>query len=94
MSSSFTSKGGFRLAINGVVVLRQHGKLEASWDSEQFANKLIWKFADYANKVRHVPMSLVACHQVNSPCDGDRDSYDAMVLLTGRSDFRDMKPGL
>merc|ERR1711974_459395 len=27
-------------------------------------------------------------------CDGDRDSYDAMVLLTGRYDFGDMgQPG-
>ena len=25
--------------------------------------------------------------KVNSDCDGDHDSYDAMVLLTGRQDF-------
>ena len=31
---------------------------------------------------------------MNSLCDGDRDSYDAMVLLTGRYDFGDMgQPG-
>ena len=30
---------------------------------------------------------------MNSQCDGDRDGYDAMVLLTGRYDFQDMRPG-
>ena len=30
---------------------------------------------------------------MNSQCDGDRDSYDAMVLLTGRYDYQDMTPG-
>ena len=31
--------------------------------------------------------------KVNSECDGDRDGYDAMVLLTGRFDYRDVLPG-
>ena len=32
--------------------------------------------------------------KVNNDCDGDRDSYDAMVLLTGRYDFEEIKkPG-
>ena len=30
--------------------------------------------------------------KVNSDCDGERDSYDAMVLLTGRLDLKDV-PG-
>ena len=30
---------------------------------------------------------------MNSGCDGDQDGYDAMVLLTGRYDYRDMRPG-
>ena len=30
---------------------------------------------------------------MNSQCDGDRDGYDAMVLLTGRYDYTDMRPG-
>ena len=33
-------------------------------------------------------------YQVNSQCDGDRDSYDAMILLTGRFDYHDVRPGL
>ena len=33
----------------------------------------------------------VLLNKVNSQCDGDRDSYDAMVLLTGRYDFQDLK---
>ena len=31
--------------------------------------------------------------KVNSDCDGERDSYDAMVLLTGRLDLTDV-PGV
>ena len=31
---------------------------------------------------------------MNSQCDGDRDSYDAMILLTGRFDYHDVRPGL
>ena len=32
--------------------------------------------------------------KVNNDCDADRDSYDAMVLLTGRYDFEEIKnPG-
>ena len=27
---------------------------------------------------------------MNSQCDGDRDSYDAMVLLSGRYDFQEI----
>ena len=30
--------------------------------------------------------------EVNGDCDGSRDSYDAMVLLTGRLDLNDV-PG-
>ena len=29
--------------------------------------------------------------KVNSQCDGDQDSYDVMVLLTGRYDYQDLK---
>ena len=29
--------------------------------------------------------------KVNNDCDADRDSYDAMVLLTGRYDFEEIK---
>ena len=30
---------------------------------------------------------------MNGECDGDRDSYDVMILLTGRYDFHDMQAG-
>ena len=31
--------------------------------------------------------------KVNNDCDADRDSYDAMVLLTGRYDYEEMGGG-
>ena len=62
MSPSFTSKGGFRLAINGVVVLRQHGQLEASWDRQQLATHMLRRFQEYANKVpAALTVHLVTC---------------------------------
>lgn len=80
MNPTFSSKGGFRIIINGVTIYQTYGPLEAEWDSQQLATQMLRKFQAFANKV-------------NSQCDGDRDSYDAMVLLTGRFDYRDVRPG-
>jgi hypothetical protein len=63
MHESFTSKGGFRIAINGVVFLRVppppspadpaqvHGQLEESWDQQQLAWQMLRRFQEYANQV-------------------------------------------
>jgi len=77
MNPSFTSKGGFRISINGVRIYQDHGTLESEWDKQVNATHLLRSFQGFANKV-------------NSKCDGDRDAYDAMVLLTGRYDFGDL----
>ena len=47
-----------------------------------FTNKVITYFRD----------KKLGLLKVNSDCDGERDSYDAMVLLTGRLDLTDV-PG-
>jgi len=80
MNPTFSSKGGFRIIINGITIYQKYGPLESEWDSQKLATQMLRKFQAFANKV-------------NSQCDGDRDSYDAMVLLTGRYDYRDMRPG-
>ena len=33
MHDTFTSKGGFKIVINGVIIYKEHGKLQASNDS-------------------------------------------------------------
>jgi len=80
MSPTFSSKGGFRIKINGVTIYQAYGSLEEEWDSQRFMSQMLRKFQTFANKV-------------NSQCDGDRDSYDAMILLTGRFDYHDVRPG-
>lgn len=60
--------------------MQKYGPLESEWDSQLMATQMLRKFQAFANKV-------------NSQCDGDRDGYDAMVLLTGRYDYTDMRPG-
>jgi len=80
MNPTFTSKGGFKIMINGMTFYKKYGHLESDWDSAQMATEMLRKFQLFANKV-------------NSLCDGDRNSYDAMVLLTGRYNYHDMRPG-
>jgi len=80
MNPTFSSKGGFRIIINGITIYQKYGPLESEWDSQLMATQMLRKFQAFANKV-------------NSQCDGDRDGYDAMVLLTGRYDYTDMRPG-
>ena len=47
----------------------------------------------YIHTIKEKGMFLVTL-KVNNDCDADRDSYDAMVLLTGRYDFEEIKkPG-
>ena len=48
------------------------------------------------NLLFHIRIRLenkVTTSKVNSGCDGDRDSYDAMVLLTGRYDWEGLAGG-
>jgi len=73
---TFSSQGDINIVINGVVFLEKHGQLQSSWDDSKTLLEYLKKFQEYAA-------------QVNSMCDADRDSYDAMVLITGRTDFVD-----
>merc|ERR1711974_168335 len=76
INPTFTSKGGFKIMINGITIYQKHGPLESEWDSHKICSHLLRSFQGFANKV-------------NSMCDGDRESYDAMVMLTARNDFTD-----
>jgi hypothetical protein len=52
------------------------------WDSESSLLGLLKSFQAFANKV-------------NGACDAEEDSFDAMVLLTGRGDeLAEVGPGL
>lgn len=77
MHPTMSSKGGLKIVINGITIYKNHGKLEADWDQQTEARYLVKAFQGFANKV-------------NGNCDGDQDSYDAMVLLTGRYDWKDL----
>ena len=56
--------------------------------------KRFWDiFLPFTNKVTYFCDKKFGLLKVNSDCDGERDSYDAMVLLTGRLDLTDV-PGL
>ena len=55
--------------------------------------KRFWDiFLPFTNKVTYFRDKKFGLLKVNSDCDGERDSYDAMVLLTGRLDLTDV-PG-
>ena len=55
--------------------------------------KRFWNiFLPFTNKVTYFRDKKLGLLKVNSDCDGERDSYDAMVLLTGRLDLTDV-PG-
>ena len=55
-------------------------------DIQPVYTKLSSKLKEFLNVFGETP-------KVNSNCDGDRDSYDAMVLLTGRYDYEEMGGG-
>ena len=96
------------LVIRSSFVVQAYGSLEEEWDSQRFMSQMLRKFQTFANKVfnifhfcRIIFCQVIASnwltwwlYQVNSQCDGDRDSYDAMILLTGRFDYHDVRPGL
>jgi len=79
--SSFSVKNAFKIAINNVHIYTEHGdSLTQAWDKQKTAASLLRSFQEFGN-------------ELNSACDADEDSYDAMILLTGRQDFRDVRPG-
>ena len=67
MHSTFSSKGGFGIIINGITIYKvfkdhhdldaffpqKHGPLESEWDTTNWATKLLRKFQIFANKVNH-----------------------------------------
>ena len=69
------------------------------WSFQGFANKVttcccvctkLSSELKYIHTIKESGMFLVTL-KVNNDCDADRDSYDAMVLLTGRYDFEEIK---
>ena len=66
--------------------------LQIRWQHDVVYTKLSSKLK-YIHTIKESGMFLVTL-KVNNDCDADRDSYDAMVLLTGRYDFEEIKnPG-
>ena len=132
MHPTFSSKGGFRIAINGITIYQVDKKksqtLPKIWllhwsltrngvhnfikkEEEQWAlprNMANWNQTGtlynqhggwfiYSGplqiKWEHIYLlQKLGLLKANSDCDGERDSYDAMVLLTGRLDLTDV-PG-
>lgn len=75
-------KEGFRVRINGVKILKHHKGAEyiKDWDSMTSLNSLLESFQMFANSV-------------NDACDAERESYDAMVLLSGRLNYVNVGSG-
>jgi len=79
---SFTSlPGGFKIAINGIHIYKEDNEYTRQWNSETTLVKVLNSFQNYA-------------FEVNGACDAEQNSYDAMVLFTGRGDeLRDVGRG-
>jgi len=77
---SFTTKGGFSLKINGVIIFNEKTDLNEKWETFQSGQKMLQEFRLFANKV-------------NEACDAEPESYDAMLLLTGRYDYTEINGG-
>jgi len=79
---SFTSlPGGFKIAINGIHIYKEDNEYTRQWNSETTLVKVLTSFQNYA-------------FEVNGACDAEQNSYDAMVLFTGRGDeLRDVGRG-
>merc|ERR1719233_2182099 len=71
---SFTSlKGGFKFAVNGIQIYKElSDEASRDWDSSNTLQELLHKFSDFGN-------------DVNNACDAEEDSFDGMILFTGRS---------
>jgi len=78
---SFTSlKGGFKFVVKGIQIYKElSDEHSRDWDSAITLRNLIDKFKDFGNKV-------------NNACDAEEDSFDAMILLTGR-EYSDQATG-
>jgi len=72
---SLADKGGFRIKWNGLELIR---KPMGNGEEPSRLYDLILQFMGHCNKV-------------NRACDADPKSYDAMILLTGRTDFGEVR---
>jgi len=79
---SFTSlTGGFKVALNGIHIYTDDDEYTRKLNSDVLLTKMLKSFDDFGK-------------QMNDACDAEEDSYDAIVLLTGRGDeLRDIGPG-
>merc|ERR1719430_615398 len=78
---SFTSlKGGFKFAVNGIQIYKElSDEASRDWDSSNTLRDLIDKFSYFA-------------YEVNDACDAEENSFDAMILFTGR-EYSDQATG-
>jgi len=71
---TFADKGGFRVKLTGFKFIRE--PMGNGKESNRLDDHFL-QFREYCNKV-------------NRACDADQKSYDAMVFLTGRTDFNEV----
>jgi len=78
---SFTSfSGGFKIAINGIYMYKDDDEHSRKWKSASSLKEMLDTFKEFA-------------YQTNDACDAEDDSYDAMVLFTGRAEqLSDVRP--
>merc|ERR1739844_35488 len=71
---SFTSlKGGFKFAVNGIQIYKElSDEASKKWESSNTLRDLLKEFKHFG-------------YEVNNACDAEEDSFDAMILFTGRS---------
>jgi len=71
---TFTSlSGGFKVALNGIHIYKDDDDYSRKWSKAGKLTDMLKRFEDFA-------------YEVNGACDAEQDSYDAMVLFTGRGD--------
>jgi len=79
-NSFSTLEGGFKLAINGIYMYKDANDNTRRWESDNFY-QMFNQFSVWAS-------------ENNNGCDAEVNSYDGMVLLTGRNeDLSDVNRG-
>jgi len=76
-----TFKGGFKLAINGIHIYKDENEDTNRWSSATSVLQILNEFGTWAS-------------EVNDPCDAEENSYDGMILFTGRlEEMSDVREG-
>jgi len=78
---SFTSlPGGFKISINGIHIYKDQDEYTSFMSDDTTMEKMLHSFKEFA-------------YQMNGACDAEEDSYDAMILFTGRNNLADVGDG-